>query len=889
MKAHSLLLCIALLAITAAMSVHAAVIGIDAGSEYWKVAIIKPGKGFEIVTDEENRRKFPALITFDEHGERMIGSGAATLSIRRPANSFSYTQWLLGQSVPESTDVESNVRQSYSQAFLPTQLVPINERGNAVGIRWNTSQVLPTETVHSMLFAHAKRIASDFIEAPVQDCVVTIPSHFSPRQRQALLDAAELAGLNVLSLIHENTAAAIQYAINFDFNPNKSSHVVMYNMGATSTKVTLLKFSATNVKGKPVGQIEVLGEAHDEHLGGLAFDLKLANLFAEKFNAQLAKKKIKVDVKTMPRVMARLRQTANRMKEVLSANKEILVHAESLYQDTDLSTSVTQEEFYKLSADLLERVTAPLQRLLSEKSIEPKQIDNFVLVGGGPRIPRIQTLLKEFLGRESLDQNLNGDEAPALGAAFQAANLSLSFRVRPLGLTDLNAYPVGLRMHNLPSASEQTEEKPWNKRVSVFSRGSVLGRRNVVSFTHDRDISLHVFHDSAELLPSGIPPSIANINVTGLEKVIRDHADLLVSNATESGEPETKKPRVQLTFTLTLSGTIELTSAEAVIEQSLRVPVVTANKNTTQANSTEEAAADSKPTEEPKVEFTIKKKTHKFPLSTSSVSTDPRALSAEEKLQSKETLRLFAAFDASRRELADAKNALESELYSLRDKLESEDVQAITNTAQRDALSEAISKSSSWLEEHEYDQETTPFLDQLSTLRQAWSPVMLRVREALCRPDAVNRTRNIVAAGRSALTTLKEREWISQADQDRLQNAIQSLESWLDEKIAAQDKLAAHEAPAFLCRDTAEKSRIVQETATSLLKKQKPKPKPKPKAESSDSKQDKSSSSDSSSSSEKPEQSQSESSQSEQQSEQSQEKQESQQEQTSSEQAKDEL
>lgn len=393
--------------------------------------MVKPGQGFDIVPDEQSRRKFPALVTFDENGERLFGNGATALALKRPASSYLFTSWLLGK--PFLFEEKQGLAgKRFESAFLPNKLVQ-TER-NSVAFQHNATDVLNVEVVAGMILGHAKAISTAFAGAPVKDCVITVPAYYNVKERQSLLDAAELAGLNVLTLMNDNTAFGLQYAINYPFEVNKSTNVVIYNMGSSSTQATLFKFSASKGSdGKVNGNVEVLNTAWDATLGGLSFDLLLAEEFLNRFIPILSKKKVtatKEELIKNPRVMARLRDTANRIKEILSANKEAPVYTESLFKDIDFVSNINQEEFMKLAEPLLARVLKPLEELFAGNPVETSKIDHFVLVGGGTRIPRIQQMIKTFLKRESLDQNLNGDEAAAFGAAFRAANLSLAFRVR---------------------------------------------------------------------------------------------------------------------------------------------------------------------------------------------------------------------------------------------------------------------------------------------------------------------------------------------------------------------------------------------------------------------------------------------------------------------------
>eukprot|EP00455_Lapot_gusevi_P038029 TRINITY_DN4264_c0_g2_i1.p1 TRINITY_DN4264_c0_g2~~TRINITY_DN4264_c0_g2_i1.p1 ORF type:complete len:890 (-),score=423.85 TRINITY_DN4264_c0_g2_i1:69-2738(-) len=824
--------------VLAAVSIaNAVVIGIDLGSEFVKVAMVKPGSGFDIVVDEQTRRKFPVLLTFDENGERLFGNGASSLATRRPTQSFSYLQWLLGKGF------NSPAIQRAKDFFLPNDFVEVEGRGT-IGIRRNATHTFTVEEVMSMILKHAKTISETAAGIEVKDCVITVPPFFTNKERQALLDAADLAGLNVLGLINENTAAALQYSINYDFDANKTANVVFYNMGASSTKVSLVKYSAYLSKvgktNKTVGQFEVKAEAHDETLGGTAFDLRLAHKFGNEFMAKLKKQGDSTDIFTLPRVTARLKQTANRIKEVLSANKETPVYIESLYNDIDFVTMANQDDLHNIAVDLFDRVVKPLEKLLKDSGISPKNIDNFVLVGGGTRIPRVQALLKEFLARDALDQNLNGDEAPALGASFRAANLSALFRVRHIGMTDITSFPVGVRFSDLTPATEQASEdgaKGFTKRVSVFSRFNSLGKRKSVSFSHDNDLNCSMFYDSADLLPIGTTAPIASYEVTGIKAIVNKH-------------PTLGKPKINLSFQFDESSVVSMVAAEATLEETIKVPI---KNNSTESKkeekkeekegATEESKKEEKKEEEKPAEsaekpeeeaFTYKKNTLRFVLDITAGAADLKSYSSADRTRSMEVLRKLSAFDQARRELAEAKNSVESFIYSTREKLYDEDINTVTTEEQRQSVESMLSTASTWLEENEFSTNPTVFRTKLAEMKVLWDPIALRAREHRARPVAFSETRTILSTARTLAATLrKDKPWIPEADFKRFEGLIATAEKWLDDKEAAQKAAPLHEAPLFSSVDIINQAKPVSDYGTILLKRQKPKEKPAPKTSSS--------------------------------------------------------
>ena len=239
----------------------------------------------------------------------------------------------------------------------------------------------------AMMMQHAKDMTANYGGKQIKDCVITVPAHFTQHERRALYSAADIANLRVLSLIEENTAAALHYGIDRVFEQPKT--ILYYNMGASAVQVSVVTYNSYVTKeagkNKTIGQFEVVGKGWDENIGGFNFDVKLAELLAERFNEVWSKKKsyIKGDkVQAHNGPMTRLRTQATKVKEVLSANPEFPVKIEQLWKDIDLSTKVSRAEFEEACADLFAMITAPIDSALANAGMEIGNIDAVELLGG---------------------------------------------------------------------------------------------------------------------------------------------------------------------------------------------------------------------------------------------------------------------------------------------------------------------------------------------------------------------------------------------------------------------------------------------------------------------------------------------------------------------------
>jgi hypoxia up-regulated 1 len=379
-----------------------------------------------------------------------------------------------------------------------------------------------------MVLGHAKAYVAELGKDAVapKDCVLTVPAFSTIHERRALLDAAELADLNVLGLLDENTAAALHYAMDKQFP--EPQLFVFYNMGGSAVQVSVVRFHNYNVttglssKPKTVGALEVLSKAWDSTVGGQSFDHRIVEHLADEFNAQWDKKRndgAKQDVRTIPRAMTKLRLQANKIKHVLSANMEIPVYMDALHDDCALVTQMTRDKLEEITSDLIVRATQPVYKALEYANYTLDDVNGIELIGGGMRIPRIQTDLSKALNDIELGLHINADESMALGAAFYGANISTAFRVRHVGLVDVNPFPITITLKELEEGEGKTgffgkkkkddenkDDEPWGKHATILKAFGKLGVKKTIAFTHDKDIHCSLdYEEGAETLPEGTP------------------------------------------------------------------------------------------------------------------------------------------------------------------------------------------------------------------------------------------------------------------------------------------------------------------------------------------------------------------------------------------------
>ncbi|KAF7701242.1 hypothetical protein HF521_002407 [Silurus meridionalis] len=497
-----------------------AVMSVDLGSEWIKVAIVKPGVPMEIVLNKESRRKTPVAVCLKEN-ERLFGDSALGVSVKNPKVVYRYLQSLLGKTA-DNLQVEQ-----YQKRFPEHQLLRDEKRGT-VYFKYSEEMQYTPEELLGMVLNYSRGLAEDFAEQIIKDVVITVPAFFNQAERRAVLQAARMAGLKVLQLINDNTAVALNYGLfrRKDIN-STAQNVMFYDMGSSSTTATIVTYQI--VKTKETGtqpQLQIRGIGFDRTLGGFEMELRLRDHLAKLFNEQ---KKSKKDVKENGRAMAKLLKEAQRLKTVLSANAEHNAQIEGLMDDIDFKAKVTRAEFEALCADLFDRVPVPVMEALAASEMSLDEIEQIILVGGATRVPKVQEVLLQATKKEELAKNINADEAAALGAVYQAAALSKAFKVKPFLIRDAAVFPIQVEF------SRETDEEgakgvKHNKRI-LFQRMAPYPQRKVITFNrYTDDFVFSINYGDLSFLSQDDQKMFGSVNLTtvklsGVGDSFKKHSD----------------------------------------------------------------------------------------------------------------------------------------------------------------------------------------------------------------------------------------------------------------------------------------------------------------------------------------------------------------------------
>ena len=398
-------------------------VGIDLGTTYSCVGVWQNDR-VEIIANDQGERTTPSYVAFTDN-ERLIGAAAKNQSSQNPTNTVFDAKRLIGRKF-DDPNVQSDMKQ------WPFKLEKDANNKPLIRVTYEGQEkTFHAEEISSMVLTKMKETADTYMGENITDVVVTVPAYFNDSQRQATKDAGTIAGLNVLRIINEPTAAAIAYGL--DKHGEGEKNVLIFDCGGGTFDVSLLTIDD--------GIFEVKATAGDCHLGGEDFDSRLVNHFSNEF-----KRKHKQDITQNPRSLRRLRTVCERAKRTLSSSANASIEVDSLYDGIDFYSNITRARFEELCSDLFRSTISPVEKVLKDSKIAKNQVQEIVLVGGSTRIPKIQNLLSDYFNGKELCKTINPDEAVAYGAAVQASILSgdISEKTSDLLLLDVTPLSLGI-------------------------------------------------------------------------------------------------------------------------------------------------------------------------------------------------------------------------------------------------------------------------------------------------------------------------------------------------------------------------------------------------------------------------------------------------------------
>jgi molecular chaperone DnaK len=391
------------------------VIGIDLGTTNSVVAVMEGGQP-AVIVNQEGARLTPSVVAFNKDGERLVGQVAKRQAVTNPENTVFSIKRFMGRKFDEVTSETSRVPYTVVRA----------QNGDA-WIQARDKKMSPPE-ISAMILQKLKQAAEDYLGEPVSDAVITVPAYFNDAQRQATKDAGKIAGLNVQRIINEPTAAALAYGL----DKKKDETIAVYDFGGGTFDISVLEVGE--------GVVEVKATNGDTHLGGDDLDDRVIDWLAAEF-----KKSEGIDLGKDRMALQRLKEAAEKAKIELSTAMETDINLPFVTADQTgpkhLQLTLTRAKLEQLVDDLLQRTMGPVRQALTDAGVDPKKIDEVVLVGGSTRMPKVQQLVKEFFGKEP-HKGVNPDEVVAIGAAAQGG--VLTGEVKDLLLLDVTPLSLGI-------------------------------------------------------------------------------------------------------------------------------------------------------------------------------------------------------------------------------------------------------------------------------------------------------------------------------------------------------------------------------------------------------------------------------------------------------------
>jgi heat shock protein 5 len=399
---------------------YGTVIGIDLGTTYSCVGVYKNGR-VEIIANDQGNRITPSYVAFTEDSERLVGDAAKNQLTINPENTVFDAKRLIGRAWSDSA-VQSDKK------YFPFELIEKNGKPHVQVDVKGAKKLFAAEEISAMVLVKMKETAEAYLGKKVTHAVITVPAYFNDGQRQSTKDAGAIAGLNVMRIINEPTAAAIAYGL--DKNDGEKT-ILVFDLGGGTFDVSLLTIDN--------GVFEVLSTGGDTHLGGEDFDQRIMEYFTK-----LYKKKSGKSIKGDNKAIQKLRREVEKAKRTLSSQHQTKIEIESFFEGEDLSETLTRARFEELNMDLFKSTMKPLQKVLEDGDVKKSEVDEIVMVGGSTRIPKVQQLVKEFFNGKESAKGINPDESVAYGAAVQGGVLGGVEDTGDLVLLDVNPLTLGI-------------------------------------------------------------------------------------------------------------------------------------------------------------------------------------------------------------------------------------------------------------------------------------------------------------------------------------------------------------------------------------------------------------------------------------------------------------
>ncbi|XP_049865586.1 heat shock 70 kDa protein 4 isoform X2 [Pectinophora gossypiella] len=786
----------------AAMSV----IGIDFGNESCYIAVAKAG-GIETIANDYSLRGTPSCVAFSTKN-RILGVAAKNQMVTNMKNTVFGFKRLLGRKFNDP----------HVQKELKHYPFKVEERPDGgIGIRVNylgEDNVFSPEQITAMLFTKLKDVAETALQTPINDCVISVPSYYTNAERNALLDAAHIAGLNVLRLMNETTATALAYGIYKQDLPapeEKPRNVIFVDFGHSSLQVSACAFNR--------GKLRVLATASDDHCGGRDIDTGLAEYFCQDFITRY-----KLDPRKNQRAYLRLLQEVEKLKKQMSANSTRLpLNIECFMEERDVTGDMQRSQMEQICQDTFTRVERTLRAIVHNAKLRPEDIHSIEIVGGSTRIPAVKGLIEQVFGKQP-STTLNQDEAVSRGCALQCAMLSPAVRVREFSITDVQPYAVRLvwdtargedadmevfpAFHAAPFSKMLTFYRKEPFSVSAYYADPVPYPDSLIGQWHIRDIQ---------------PTADGECQKVKLKVRVNIHGIITVASASLV---EKKQESAQ-----SQNDNVDMENSNENGQNSQEAPMETNGTQEQQPNGpdNQEESDDKKDKSKDKTKKVIVK-TVELPIDARTHGHAQHELNGFMEQEGK-----MQAQDRQEKERADARNALEEYVYELRGKLsEGEALHEFVPPDMRERLVAQLDSLEQWLYDEGEDQNRQVYSDKLSELKTEGEPIKQRRLEFELRPGALDDFALSIQLANKAVDQFKAGDakyaHLPEGDIHKVTEAIKNAHNWLESARQALAHTPRHQPPPHTTHQIRQERQTFENTVNPILNKPKPKEKTPPPA-----------------------------------------------------------